>query len=108
MSIWTFQRIALKMTLEEAAEAQGKSNLKTLETEDTLIATRGVIDRDDPRPLHKQVYEALLAAISDGRLPLRGKLPSERELVDLYDVSRITIRHAVRELIQQGVVHSQP
>ena len=82
--------------------------MKTLETEDPLIATQSVVDRDDPRPLHKQVYEALLAAIDDGRLPLRGKLPSERELVDLYAVSRITIRHAIRELIQQGVVHSQP
>lgn len=87
---------------------RGQPNLKTLETEDTLVAKQGVIDRDDPRPLHKQVYAALLAAISDGRLPLRGKLPSERELVDLYAVSRITIRHAIRELIQQGVVHSQP
>ena len=73
MSIWTFERIALKMTLAEAAMAQGRSNLKTLETEDTLIATRGVNDRDDPRPLHKQVYEALQAAISDGRLPGRGQ-----------------------------------
>jgi GntR family transcriptional regulator len=88
--------------------AKGKWNLKTLETEDALIATQGVVDRGDPRPLHKQVYEALLAAVGDGRLPLRGKLPSERELVELYAVSRITIRHAIRELIQQGVVHSQP
>jgi GntR family transcriptional regulator len=82
--------------------------LKTLETEDTLIAAQSVVNRGDPRPLHKQVYEALLAAIDDGRLPLRGKLPSERELVDLYAVSRITIRHAIRDLIQEGVVHSQP
>ncbi|OLP58021.1 GntR family transcriptional regulator [Xaviernesmea oryzae] len=72
------------------------------------MAARGAVDRADPRPLHKQVYEALLAAINNGRLPLRGKLPSERELVDLYAVSRITIRHAIRELMQQGVVHSQP
>ena len=69
---------------------------------------RLTIDRNDPRPLHKQLYETLLASILDGRLPPKRKLPSERELVDLYDVSRITVRHALRELIQQGVVHSQP
>jgi GntR family transcriptional regulator len=86
----------------------GKPDLKTRGAEDLLVATQGAVDRGDPRPLHKQVYEALLAAINDGRLPLRGKLPSERELVDLYAVSRITVRHAIRELIQQGVVHSQP
>ena len=67
-----------------------------------------MIDRDEARPLHRQVYDALMTAIRNGRLPLRGKLPSERELVDLFDVSRITIRHALRELIQQGIVHSQP
>ncbi|WP_225040094.1 GntR family transcriptional regulator (plasmid) [Rhizobium sp. T1470] len=66
------------------------------------------IDRADPRPLHQQVYEDLLASIRDGKVPLRGKLPSERELVSLYDVSRITVRHAVRELIRQGIVRSQP
>ncbi|MFC5442442.1 GntR family transcriptional regulator [Rhizobium halophytocola] len=66
------------------------------------------IDRDDARPLHRQVHDALLTAIRNGKLPLRGKLPSERELVDLFNVSRITIRHAVRELISQGIVHSQP
>ncbi|WP_377298291.1 GntR family transcriptional regulator [Rhizobium sp. SGZ-381] len=82
--------------------------MKTHADEVTLAATPGAVDRNDPRPLHKQIYDALLAAINDGRLPLRGKLPSERELVDLYAVSRITIRHAIRELIQQGVVHSQP
>ena len=74
----------------------------------SFIAPQGGIDRNDPRPLHRQVYEALLASIRDGKLPLRGKLPSERELVDLYNVSRITVRHAVRELVQQGVIHSQP
>lgn len=69
---------------------------------------QGFVDRDDSRPLHKQVYDALLTAIRNDLLPLRGKLPSERELVELFNVSRITIRHAVRELIQQGVVKSQP
>lgn len=69
---------------------------------------QSLVDREDPRPLHKQVYEALLTSIRNGKLPLRGKLPSERELVDLFDVSRITVRHAIRELVQQGVVTSQP
>ncbi|MCS3742912.1 GntR family transcriptional regulator [Rhizobium sp. BK661] len=73
----------------------------------TSKAGEATIDRTAPRPLHQQVYEALLSSIREGKVPLRGKLPSERELVSLYDVSRITIRHAVRELIRQGVVQSQ-
>lgn len=88
--------------------SRGKRHLNTRQSKGTLIETQDMVDRGDPRPLHKQVYEALLASIRDGKLPLRGKLPSERELVDLYNVSRITVRHAIRELIQQGVVQSQP
>lgn len=66
------------------------------------------ISRADPRPLHRQVHGAILAAIEAGRLPQNGKLPSERELVDLFGVSRITIRHAMRDLVAQGFLHSQP
>ncbi len=66
------------------------------------------ISRADPRPLHRQVHAAILAAIEEGRLPRNGKLPSERELVDLFGVSRITIRHAMRDLVAQGFLQSQP
>lgn len=68
----------------------------------------GVIDRANARPLHRQIYDVVLAAIRDDKKPLRGKLPSERELVALFDVSRITIRHAIRDLVHEGVVLSQP
>lgn len=63
---------------------------------------------DDPRPLHRQVHEALLQAIEDGRLPHNGKLPSERELVEIFGVSRITVRHAIQDLVRQGMLKSQP
>lgn len=72
------------------------------------IGPTGGISRSDPRPLHRQVHSAILEAIEAGRLPRNGKLPSERELVDLFGVSRITIRHAMRDLVQQGFLQSQP
>lgn len=92
-----------KMTAKERGTGLNKRQERPLS-----IMPQSLVDREDPRPLHKQVYEALLTSIRNGKLPLRGKLPSERELVDLFDVSRITIRHAIRELVQQGVVTSQP
>ncbi|KQS75743.1 GntR family transcriptional regulator [Rhizobium sp. Leaf384] len=73
---------------------------------DTLLDA--VVRHDDPRPLHQQVKEALLRAIEDGRLPHNGKLPSERKLVESFGVSRITVRHAIQDLIRQGMVKSQP
>lgn len=73
---------------------------------DAPLAT--MVRHDDPRPLHQQVKEALLRAIEDGRLPHNGKLPSERKLVETFGVSRITVRHAIQDLIRQGMVKSQP
>ncbi|AJY47995.1 GntR family transcriptional regulator [Martelella endophytica] len=58
--------------------------------------------------LHAQVEAELRAAMADGRLPVQAKLPSERELVSLFGVSRITIRHAIRALTQEGLLRSHP
>ena len=75
---------------------------------DDPLSRAGSVNRADPQPLHRQVRGAILEAIEAGRLPRNGKLPSERELVDLFGVSRITIRHAMRDLVQLGFLQSQP
>ena len=66
------------------------------------------VTRDDPLPLYKQVKERLLRALDDGTIPPRAKLASERELVELYGVSRITIRQAMTELVLEGHLRSHP
>lgn len=66
------------------------------------------VTRDDPLPLYKQVKERLLQSLDDGSLPPRSKLASERELVELYGVSRITIRQALTELVLEGHLRSHP
>lgn len=66
------------------------------------------VSRDDPRPLYKQVKDRLLAAMADGTLPPRSKIASERELVTTFGVSRITIRQAMKELVQEGQLRSHP
>jgi GntR family transcriptional regulator len=68
----------------------------------------GGVSRDDPRPLYKQVKDRLLELLADGRLPPTAKLASERELVASYGVSRITIRQAMRELVNEGRLRSHP
>ena len=57
---------------------------------------------------HKRVFQDLVdqiqAAILDGRLQPGDKLPSQRELVDMFQTSRASIREALRVLEQKGLV----
>ena len=66
------------------------------------------VSREDVRPLYKQVKDRLLELLSDGSVPPMGKLASERELVERYGVSRITVRQAMRELVSEGHLRSHP
>ncbi|WP_441599840.1 MULTISPECIES: GntR family transcriptional regulator [unclassified Ensifer] len=66
------------------------------------------LDRGDHQPLYRQVKQAILDLVQDGVIAPNAKLPSERELVAAYDVSRITVRQALVELVQEGHLQSQP
>ena len=44
------------------------------------------------------------AAIFDGRLQVGDKLPSQRELVDMFETSRAPLREALRVLEQKGLI----
>lgn len=58
-------------------------------------------------PLYYQVKQAILQKISSGELKAGDMLPSETQLMQQYNVSRITVRRAVKELTHQGVVYSR-
>lgn len=66
------------------------------------------VDRNNPAPLHQQVRQNLLHSIQAGKLPLNAKLSSERELVELFGVSRITVRQALKDLEREGYLTSYP
>ena len=51
-------------------------------------------------PLYVQIVEQLNQDIETGMFSQTGRLPTEVELSDRYNVSRITIRRAVDELVQ--------
>ncbi len=56
---------------------------------------------EGPVPKHRQLREILLALI-DSELPPDTPIPSERDLVDKYNVSRATVREAVGRLVSEG------
>lgn len=53
--------------------------------------------------LHRDVLDALLARIVDGRYPTGAMLPKEEALRDEFDVSRGTAREALRALEERNV-----
>lgn len=61
------------------------------------------------KKLHQgRMYEAItnqvMEAILRGDLAPNDKLPSEKELVEIFGVSRVTVREAIRSLEQMGIV----
>lgn len=56
------------------------------------------------KPLYYQVEEDLRKKIERGDFKPGDLLPSERELIEIYDVSRLTIRRAVDALVEQGLL----
>jgi GntR family transcriptional regulator len=63
-----------------------------------------MIDRTQSLPLYAQVEAALAAEIERGALPVGAQLPTEDQLIERFAVSRITVRTAIRHLVQRGLV----
>lgn len=55
-------------------------------------------------PRYVQLRRRLEEAISAGILPPNSSLPPERELAELTDLSRVTVRKAIQELVKKGIV----
>ncbi|WP_282203955.1 GntR family transcriptional regulator [Kitasatospora fiedleri] len=68
----------------------------------------GTVDPDRPVYVYVQVADDLAAQIAAGRLAAGSMLPSERDLAALYGVAYLTIRRAIRELRERGLVTTLP
>ncbi len=58
-------------------------------------------------PLYKQLVQKLKAQILSGTYPVGTQLPTETELSERFDVSRHTVRAALRQLRDDGLVSSR-
>ncbi|MCG2580672.1 MAG: GntR family transcriptional regulator [Marinobacter sp.] len=59
-----------------------------------------------PLPLYVQIRDSLRRQILDGTYQIHERLPSENEMMTVFGVSRITIRQALRDLHNEGLVFS--
>ncbi|TQS74084.1 PLP-dependent aminotransferase family protein [Rhodobacteraceae bacterium] len=65
------------------------------------------IDRTRPEPLQKQLRQAMVSAIHDGRIQPGQQLPSSRVLAQGLGVGRNTVTAAYDELIARGYLQAR-
>ena len=65
------------------------------------------IDRQHPLPIYYQLKELLREKIAAGAWKPGELVPSERELSERYDISRMTARQALNELVDEGLVYRE-
>ena len=63
---------------------------------------------DSRLPLYAQLKETLIDAIARGDFESGDQLPSQRALCEQYEMSHMTVRRAINELLNEGVIYAIP
>lgn len=62
------------------------------------------VDRGSPVPLYFQLSQQLEAAIADGRLQPGDRIDTEIDIAAKHGLSRPTVRQAIQELVNKGLL----
>ena len=60
-----------------------------------------------PQPRYRQVAQTLINEIQSGRYPVGDLMPTELELCEQFGASRFTVREAIKQLVEMGLVSRQ-
>lgn len=60
------------------------------------------LDKSIPIPLYYQLKSILLEAIERGDYQVDSMIPTEKELSQMFQISRTTVRQAITEMVQEG------
>jgi len=66
-----------------------------------------MLTQTSSRPLYEQLKHTIVADIISGAYAYGDRLPSELSLAAQFGISRITVRRAVAELVEEGYLSSQ-
>ncbi|MBW8348526.1 GntR family transcriptional regulator [Bacillus sp. IITD106] len=66
-----------------------------------------MVEKDNRLPLYYQLMDVIIGKIEAGELKDHDKLPSERELCEMYNVSRTTVRQTMQELEKEKLIYKQ-
>ncbi len=60
------------------------------------------LDKSIPVPLYFQLKSLLLEEIKRNEYPVDSLIPTEKEISEMFQISRTTVRQAITELVQAG------
>ena len=66
------------------------------------------LDETSSTPLYAQLMAEISSRVDDGTYAVGERIPSEEKLIDMYGVSRITVRRAIKELVEGGLLVKRP
>ena len=66
---------------------------------------RRMIKKDSPIPIYYQLQELIKDLIDKGELRPGDSIPPEREYAEKYQISRMTVRQALTQLVNDGYLH---
>ena len=59
-------------------------------------------------PAYIRIHDKIKADVDDGTWKIGQRLPSERDLCNTFDVSRMTVRQAITLLVDEGILERKP
>lgn len=62
------------------------------------------VDKQSPLPRYYQLKEIIREMVENEQLKPRDSVPTERELCEYHEISRMTARKAITELVHEGIL----
>ena len=66
-----------------------------------------MLDKTSHIPIYVQIEELIKQQIADGKYKQGEMIPSEREFAEMYQVSRMTVRQAITNLVGNGQLYRE-
>lgn len=69
-----------------------------------LQEMKRIIYHNITKPIYLQLHDIIVDMIESGKLAPGDALPGERNLAEMYDVSRVTVRKCIGNLVEEGYI----